>query len=770
MTTRTRDIDGWAADTLGSQREAAAGPLAAALRYDDVAIAENATVTLSAGAYEPLLTLAPVEDVREEMRVRVERLEPGPAGGLPDLRFAAWTERGAQLPALVPDVGPDSRTGAAWRVRLEVAVGGRPVAPRDVAALLRARVSEGRLAKLMHVLQAETPRLRRLGREVAAQSSVALARGFMLDRIGSELSVPRFREALAVRQGQIVQVPGEEGDADYRRRLGLFRTFAMPTRGYADRLLNGPPGGRGVVQAMGGPAGFDILEADNPYQIGFRIIAIGPTVQAAEDARRAYLRFLRETTLIDPADNVPPVRRMPAAHLAREQALRERLRRRLSFADGGGAPMAPYLARAFDRMARVLDHLEVDARTVVLRAQDDSGGSRHELGLMAEIARWPDRALSALRARLRRPPRRPAEDPDVAGVLSVLSRDGGAGAGDAAAVWEEFLRACGFRTVEHLTEATTLVSHVSMAHVQVEAASDIARDDAKAGIPVSVRLRRPGADTDVALSHALDGGADGWPEGLADWNVVREGQAALIDRLIVPDLPAAAALNEAGLSQPEPPGRRFRAALAQYPAHVVALLRLGDAFARGLIRGDDGATQQLLQVAEVLGANGAAALAVMAERADIMLVVSSIGLPQIGTNIGPRRASAFFWSVMPITGSPATIRGTGARARLTAARDGLYAVSVISYARIGLTDPFSWQVRLPPGAKLDLAQYEMVMNMLGRLHPLGVEINTWTLRRRHVALDGETVAPLPPRLSRSYRPFHRPRFAGTGDAPGRGGS
>ncbi|WP_404385394.1 hypothetical protein [Caenispirillum salinarum] len=588
------------------------------------------------------------------------------------------------------------------------------------------------------------------------------------------MSVPRFREALAVRRAQIVQVPGEEGDADYRRRLGLFRSIAMPTRGYADRLLNGPPGGRGVVQAMGGPAGFDILEADNPCQIGFRIVAIGPTAPAAERARRAYLKFLRETTLIDPAENVPPARRMPAAHLAREQALRERLRRRLSFGDGGGAPMAPYLAQAFDRMARVLDHLEVDVRTVVLRAQDDDGGSRHELGLMAEIARWPDRALSALRARLRRPPRRPAEDPEVAGVLSVLSRDGGAGAGagagDAAAVWEDFLRACGFRTVEHLTVATTLVSHVSMAHVQVEAASDIARDAAKAGIPVSVRLRRPGADTDVALSHALDGGPDGWPEGLADWDVVREGHAAVIDRLIVPDLPAAAALDRAGLLQPEPPGQRFRAALAQYPSHVIALLRLAGAFARGLIRGDDAATEQLLQVAEVLGANGAAGLAVMADGADIVLVVSSVGLPQIGTNIGPRRASAFFWSVMPITGSPAMIHGTGARARLRAPSDGLYAVSVMSYARIGLTDLFSWQVRLPPGAKLDLAQYEMVMNMLGRLHPLGVEINTWTLRRRHVALDGETVAPLPPRLSRSYRPFHRPRFAGTGDAPGRGGS
>ncbi|WP_404385392.1 hypothetical protein [Caenispirillum salinarum] len=180
MTTRTRDIDGWAADVLGSQREAAAGPLAAALRHDDVVIAEDATVTISAGAYEPLLTVAPVEGVREEMTVRVERLEPGPADRLTDLRFAAWTERGAHLPVLVPDVGADGRTGAAWRVRLEVAVGGRPVAPQDVAVLLRARVSEGRLAKLTHVLQAETPRLRRLGREIAAQRSVALARGFML--------------------------------------------------------------------------------------------------------------------------------------------------------------------------------------------------------------------------------------------------------------------------------------------------------------------------------------------------------------------------------------------------------------------------------------------------------------------------------------------------------------------------------------------------------------------------------------------------------------
>jgi len=74
-------------------------------------------------------------------------------------------------------------------------------------------------------------------------------------------------------------------------------------------------------------------------------------------------------------------------------------------------------------------------------------------------------------------------------------------------------------------------------------------------------------------------------------------------------------------------------------------------------------------------------------------------------------------------------------------------------------------VSLPADKVLDYRQYEILMNLLGRMYPLGVEINTWDIRRRNVALDGLTRQPLSPRMSRSFRPFLRRRFQGSGDAP-----
>jgi hypothetical protein len=53
------------------------------------------------------------------------------------------------------------------------------------------------------------------------------------------------------------------------------------------------------------------------------------------------------------------------------------------------------------------------------------------------------------------------------------------------------------------------------------------------------------------------------------------------------------------------------------------------------------------------------------------------------------------------------------------------------------------------------------MNVLERAFPIGVEINTFSVRRRHVDLDGDGIPdPLPPAAARTYRPFHRPRQRG----------
>jgi hypothetical protein len=53
------------------------------------------------------------------------------------------------------------------------------------------------------------------------------------------------------------------------------------------------------------------------------------------------------------------------------------------------------------------------------------------------------------------------------------------------------------------------------------------------------------------------------------------------------------------------------------------------------------------------------------------------------------------------------------------------------------------------------------MNLLGRACPMGVEINTFRIRRGHVDLDGDGAAdPMPPSLATTFRAFVRRRHAG----------
>ena len=50
------DIDLWAGDSLGHQRDTAAGPLSAALHHDPLPIAADGRVTLPAHSYEALVS------------------------------------------------------------------------------------------------------------------------------------------------------------------------------------------------------------------------------------------------------------------------------------------------------------------------------------------------------------------------------------------------------------------------------------------------------------------------------------------------------------------------------------------------------------------------------------------------------------------------------------------------------------------------------------------------------------------------------------------
>ncbi|MEU1362310.1 hypothetical protein ABZ356_21005 [Micromonospora zamorensis] len=73
-------------------------------------------------------------------------------------------------------------------------------------------------------------------------------------------------------------------------------------------------------------------------------------------------------------------------------------------------------------------------------------------------------------------------------------------------------------------------------------------------------------------------------------------------------------------------------------------------------------------------------------------------------------------------------------------------------------------MELPDGVTVTLAQYERLMNALTRVCPLGVEINTFGIRRDHVDLDADgTAEPLRPAVARTFRTFQQRRHRGVYD-------
>src|SRR5690606_41636235 len=102
----------------------------------------------------------------------------------------------------------------------------------------------------------------------------------------------------------------------------------------------------------------------------------------------------------------------------------------------------------------------------------------------------------------------------------------------------------------------------------------------------------------------------------------------------------------------------------------------------------------------------------------VALVLSAIGLPLVGANLGGRRATGFRWYAVPLSGTAGTVTATGSRARFAASAPGLTAVVVLAYARLGATDPFEIRVEAdPPDLAMDHRQYEFLMNLLLQVCP-----------------------------------------------------
>jgi hypothetical protein len=213
--------------------------------------------------------------------------------------------------------------------------------------------------------------------------------------------------------------------------------------------------------------------------------------------------------------------------------------------------------------------------------------------------------------------------------------------------------------------------------------------------------------------------------------------------------------------------------LLRLSPELVRTLRLPVALAGDVIAGKNPVVDVLRQVVEALKQQNIASVLPLVSHPgagadEVLLVTRVVGLPGAGVNLSYRRASAFRWYSIPIQAragnEKALISTVGSRAQFSPPARGLWAVVVIGYARLGQTDPYEFRVDLPNGANLNLKQYEFLMNILQRSFALGVEVNTFSIRQKHVDLGEKEIRPLPPRISQTLRPFQRTRLRGQPDA------
>ncbi len=668
------------------------------------------------------------------------------------VRFAAFSEIGAFLPVWpqAPLATPDS----APPFDIVVTANGVDAAALDGAVELR--LVEGVLGRLLYVIGAEKQRLRRQSRELLALRQLGFVfdpndpdhrrMGRMLDRLGADLGVPRFTDRLDWdnERHEPISVSEREADESYRRRLKMYRPFLMPSR----RRVEDAVGALGVDAA--------IQEPNSEFAV-----AIALASSPDDAARRALLEWLRSNHLVRPGTTLPASRLLPSLDRAKQQDMLNRLNGPgAHFAFPAGAFIAPLLAAARDRAGRCRAALGVTRPWAVLRAQDDTGGSRYELGLGVDVETPPSSEVDTMVQNLAAKNIAPGTDLETQQLLSSLTSV--PSASDPIGRW--LLQACGLRTVHAVAGGRWYLSHFPAfgTSIRMQGGSPLA---------LEAHFDAPG-DTgqDVVLANGLrDVAADATAAGIKPWTE-SSSNAQLWTGAVVPAAAALAAFRAARLDTPDNDAdlARTRTALNAVPPELLTTLVLDDAMSAGLLSGNTGATQQLTMLADAMRRRELVSALPLVRGSQVLLVVGAVALPGAGTPFGSRRVG-FRWYVLPISGLTGTLeRSVGARNTYTLpTAAGLSAVVAVSLARSdredprGAVRPYEVRVDVADGVRIDLSAYERLMNLLERAAPLGVVIDTLNARQEHVDPTGAGAAvPLVGRLAHTFRQFHQRRHLG----------
>jgi hypothetical protein len=270
-------------------------------------------------------------------------------------------------------------------------------------------------------------------------------------------------------------------------------------------------------------------------------------------------------------------------------------------------------------------------------------------------------------------------------------------------------------------------------------------------------------DSNVVLHQGLTAAAAAWATGGHEaWTLLSKDAGTAAWQAATADDGARHVFEDAGLPGPPDPSA-IVPQLELVSPDLVDTIRLGPALTNAILTG--GGVDDLRLLVDTLRdhdlSSALAFTTVIEGVGSVVLTLGVTGLPGAGLNLSERRAAGFRWYAVPLSGFRGEIAAAGPTATFTPADEGLTALVLLAYARgSGLADPYQFTIDLPDGAALNLTQYEFLMNLLDFAHPAGIGINTYSVRKQHVKIDG-AVAPLPPGISRTYRPFRRPRGRGS---------
>lgn len=697
----------------------------------------------------------------------------------PVVVFSPFSAEGTMLPGFRPELvdGSDGSGDFTVDARVHRVTGvGRLAArpsplgdsfdPALAADMVEAVVLEGRFARLLYLATLEKQRCIRHAREVAAVRHRELAHGGALDARGLDLGVPRILD---------------EDDNHYRARLAIYSRWRMATPAQFAEALNGPgadsDANAGLTSLVGVNGRFRIVEEINELSIATRIVSVGGE---GATQRTNFHQLLRSNHLVDldsAANTLLPEPRRKFLESVR-RVLREELTRA---AVDRPRYLAPLVAVSLDSAVRLMRALGHTAAIELVRAYDPAGGSRYELGLGVDLAPLTPAQLAGMADEV--DDLANGNDDDDLTILAQALEPRPASE-DPAGRW--LFQPCGFRTVHFLETGGVHLSPLPTQGQWIDGPADVA---VGASAVFESRYHSGGAATGVhvlAREAAVDTADLLTAEGFGPPPPVLSPTAL---RATLDALAAAAA------SQPPPASLGAMVAsgvvsvdtkalagqlLTNFNLDQIVAFSFPEATIHALGAGPALRDAMVARIDCMTRAGFYSTRAVWDAADARLLVLASVStLPGAATKSGEPPPATFYWYE---TRLPDVVAGMddpllfdqrrGGKATVRSGRMGLSLLVCVGYARRGLADPFEVRVEaMDDSMVLSMDQYGYLMNLLEFLYPIGIEINTFDIRRNHTDADGDGQPEfLTSRASRTYHRYQHRRPFGSGQARGMRGA